>query len=386
MFLSSSDPDVATINRKIESGRLDLQPDFQRGEVWSRQKKQRLIDSIIRGWHVPPVHVISLPGTDRQEVLDGQQRLAAIRDFMKDDFPINGNQEPFNEEIDRLDGLCWSELPDDIQSRIEDFTIRVITISDYEPGEPGELFYRLNQPTNLTSAEQRNAYFGPARSQVKNLVVDMIETGFSTNSIGFSNSRMAYDDVVAKFLIALEYETLSLKLSASVVTSRYRESDGFDDEVMGVAGKSIKALEEFIRGEDSRVKLNKATMFSWLIFISTAIKRSVKKGVVRSYFTEFESMRYGYLPAMADSFPVKALIDIYSDRASSRVADISSVKIRDVVLWLLFYVISDVRADKSTGKLIKHLSLLNPNDLYVSDRCEEIISGFIIESAWGDAL
>ncbi|WP_300427452.1 DUF262 domain-containing protein [uncultured Thalassolituus sp.] len=196
MHLTPSDPDIATLHRKIRQGRLDLQPNFQRGEVWGKAKKQRLIDSIIRGWHIPPIHVIQVPNSDKQEVLDGQQRLAAIRDFLEGEYTINGNLDPVEKHIMELDGLSWDELPDEVAGKIEDFTIRLLTISDYKPGEPGELFYRLNQPTNLTSAEQRNAYFGEARQQVKDLSERMVELGYNREVLGFSNSRMAYDDVI----------------------------------------------------------------------------------------------------------------------------------------------------------------------------------------------
>ena len=57
---------------------MDLQPDFQRGEIWTHQK--RLIDSILMGWRIPPIHVVK-SSEIIDEVLDGQQRLAAIRDF-----------------------------------------------------------------------------------------------------------------------------------------------------------------------------------------------------------------------------------------------------------------------------------------------------------------
>lgn len=211
MHLTPSDPDIATLYRKIRQERLDLQPNFQRGEVWGKAKKQRLIDSILRGWHIPPIHVIQVPSSDKQEVLDGQQRLAAIRDFIEGDFFINGNLEPSELHLTKLDGLFFNDLPQEVISRIEDFTIRILTISDYKPGEPGELFYRLNQPTNLTSAEHRNAYFGEARQQVKDLSEYMIDLGFSSKTLGFSNSRMAYDDVISKFLLTLEFGTLKKK-------------------------------------------------------------------------------------------------------------------------------------------------------------------------------
>src|SRR5437762_11786862 len=98
MRLLPSDPDVETIVSRIQSGDIDLQPDFQRGEVWGRLKKQSLIDSILRDWHVPPIHVIENAKTRKHEVLDGQQRLAAIRDFVDGQFPVNGQIEPRSEE------------------------------------------------------------------------------------------------------------------------------------------------------------------------------------------------------------------------------------------------------------------------------------------------
>src|SRR5207248_1130646 len=37
--------------------RYDI-PDWQRQEVWNREKKQRLIDSILRGWKLPKFYFI----------------------------------------------------------------------------------------------------------------------------------------------------------------------------------------------------------------------------------------------------------------------------------------------------------------------------------------
>jgi hypothetical protein len=37
-------------NHSLRDGSLDLQPDFQRGSVWSRPKQRLLIDSILRSW------------------------------------------------------------------------------------------------------------------------------------------------------------------------------------------------------------------------------------------------------------------------------------------------------------------------------------------------
>ncbi|WP_438464390.1 DUF262 domain-containing protein [Marinomonas sp. PE14-40] len=341
MHLTPSDPDISTLVKKIEKNRLDLQPNFQRGEVWGLQKKQRLIDSILRGWHIPPIHVIQVPNSSKQEVLDGQQRLAAIRDFVDGKFKFNANFEPNNPQFKGIDGLSYDQLDIDTQAKVDDFTIRIITISDYNAGEPGELFYRLNQPTNLTSAEQRNAYFGEARQQVKDLSDLMESLGYSNSTIGFNNSRMAYDDILAKLLLSIEHQTLEKKITATLVTQRYRDSKGFSCESIQIVKNALHVMIDPIDQELGRAKLNKSTLYSWLFFICTAMsEKSIPKDILKSYLIYFESIKSSnkeiIVPAKMTSKTVTSLLAIFNDRASSRVADISSVKLRDIILWSIF--------------------------------------------------
>ena len=49
MKISASDPDIETLVGRIRKNELNLRPDFQRGEVWSEAKRQKLIDTILRG-------------------------------------------------------------------------------------------------------------------------------------------------------------------------------------------------------------------------------------------------------------------------------------------------------------------------------------------------
>ncbi|WP_122669042.1 DUF262 domain-containing protein [Pseudomonas viridiflava] len=394
MHLTPSDPDIATLYRKIRAERLDLQPNFQRGEVWGKGKKQRLVDSVLRGWHIPPIHVIQVPNSERQEVLDGQQRLAAIRDFMQNVFPINGEQEPIEKSILELDGFFWEDLSEEMQGRFEDFTIRVLTISDYKPREPGELFYRLNQPTNLTSAEQRNAYFGEARQQVKNLTDFMEETGFSRELMGFSNSRMAYDDILAKFLLTLESRTLTKKITANTVTSRYRESTGFSNDLIQASMECLESLSNCLANRESPSKLNKATISSWLIFIYRALQLGLDLDTVLEFYSQFEYLRENHeyvvrkdsIPnGMTHSFLVK-IMQIYQDRASSRVADTSSVILRDVILWGMYTSFQPEEIEQNTllSELHAHFYYLNSrHDLGFG---EGSLSKVTRDLRWGDEL
>ena len=65
--------------------RYDI-PDWQREEVWDDAKKRRLIDSILRGWKLPKFYFLKTSEDPEEfEVVDGQQRLAAIFGFFEVD-------------------------------------------------------------------------------------------------------------------------------------------------------------------------------------------------------------------------------------------------------------------------------------------------------------
>lgn len=342
MRLIPSDPDIQTIVNRISDGDINLQPNFQRGEVWSENKKVRLIDSILRQWHVPPIHVVEIMKTGKQDVLDGQQRLVSIRDFVEGGLKINGNIEPLDYEIQKLDGFTYRELPDFWRRKFDKFTIRVYSITDYLPSEPGELFFRLNQPTSLTSAEQRNAFFGPAREQIKELVEMFEGEGLTRRELGFSNSRMAYDDVVARLCVYLEWQKLTDKVTANILADRYRADKGFNDTTILRAQDSIRSFSESIHCLNNHMKFNKATLLSWFIFVSVlnAFPVSMDSRLVGDFIGSFESARANFKKGYtAFEFPYELTYELFSmftDRSSSRVADVSSVLVRDFIIWVFF--------------------------------------------------
>src|SRR3954454_15232232 len=112
MRIETTNESIETLTNRVRFQSLDLQPDFQRGDVWSVAKQQRLVDTILRRWHVPPLHVIRA-GKNFQEVLDGQQRLSAILAFLDDLIPIDGEIEPYDAEVAALHNYRFSDLPPD---------------------------------------------------------------------------------------------------------------------------------------------------------------------------------------------------------------------------------------------------------------------------------
>lgn len=68
-------------------------PDWQRQEVWSPDRKRGLIDSILRGWKLPKFYFQKTHANpDEFDVVDGQQRLSAIWEFMDGELKLSEEQ------------------------------------------------------------------------------------------------------------------------------------------------------------------------------------------------------------------------------------------------------------------------------------------------------
>src|SRR6266478_5707330 len=99
-----------------ETGELVLQPKFQRRDVWSDKARSYLLDTIVRGKPIPKIYlrVEINPRTKRtvREVVDGQQRLRSVLDFLKNGFKIS---KTHNEDHG---GKYFSEIDEDVQDNI----------------------------------------------------------------------------------------------------------------------------------------------------------------------------------------------------------------------------------------------------------------------------
>lgn len=317
------EPDLLTLVSRIDGDEIDLQPDFQRHEVWATPKQRKLIDTILRNWSMPPIHLVEAK-SGVLEVLDGQQRLVAIRDFVHGRIRVDGKVEPNSSDIQSLHGLRYANLPPEVKRAFDRYTVRAFRISDFSPEEPSELFYRLNMPTLLTAGEKRNSLYGESRSQLKNLI-DLFITGNDQEDIGFSNARLAYDDVVARLLYFLHIGNFNTKVNEGSISDTFRRKSGFDPYVVDRAEKSIRSFTE-ARKAVGRVKLNKASLLSWFIFFARGQDSSRKL----EFLGQFSGDPRG------GPFLMQWARALFNDRASGRVTNVSSVFLRDICLWLSF--------------------------------------------------
>lgn len=383
MDLNRSELELESIVRRIVDGELDLQPDFQRGEIWDNRRQQRLIDTILRKWYVPAVHIVQ--SEDGVEiVLDGQQRLAAIRDFFLNKFRVDGYTEPATQEIEKLHGLHFSELPDATRRALNRFALPVVTLKNFSPQEPNELFFRLNQSYNLTPSEKRNALHGPARDQVKTLVATLEAEGLLRRDVvGFSNGRLAFDDIIARTCLAIERGDLTQHINNNVVEAFYRGNKFSDQTVKGVEDAGRRLLELIGAGRE-RIRFNKATLFSWLVFCYWRPRlggQALPPELLASFEADRSALKRGVEGEFFDPRdPILGAVALYDDRASYRVTDVSSVLARDLVLQLYSEHRYGVQSICGSGMLLSKLQR------GFRDDAQHLIFQHLESSEWSEVL
>lgn len=339
MKLEPWEPDLNSLYLRYRDHTLDLQPAFQRGLVWPREKKARLVDTVLRGWRVPPVHLV-VEDDEVLSVLDGQQRLQALFDFLDGKLTI-GDFPPADSEVSTYRGLTFKRLPPAVQRRILSARISTYRLYEFQPDEPYELFFRLNLPTGLTPAEKRNALAGETRSQIRQIVQRAQGYGWNKDLLGFSDGRLAYDDVVARLCAYITRGSIGAPLTARDMENLYRDPDGLSPETIQIAHSSVEFFTYEAKRAAGNHRFNKATLLTWLLVSARAvISRSGPSLTPAIEILEGGRTSVGRgdlgeaLQSLHDPIRTAPLISLYVDRASLRVADVLSVQTRDAVAWL----------------------------------------------------
>jgi len=137
---------------------LLLAPEFQRRRVWSPRGRSYLMDSIVRGMPLPQFFirekVLLREKRTVREVIDGQQRLATILDYLIGKFTILPIHNP------EFAGRRYDELPEATQREILSFPLSVNILEGADDADVLEIFSRLNAYTvPLNRQEKLNAQY-----------------------------------------------------------------------------------------------------------------------------------------------------------------------------------------------------------------------------------
>jgi hypothetical protein len=209
--------------------RYDI-PDWQREKVWVRQKRQRLIDSILRGWRLPKFYFIAVSEEDYL-VEDGQQRLEAIYDFFSNKLSLD------EESAAEFGGAPYRDLPRKTADSFDDFEIQYDVIRDASDEELKDFFQRLQAGVSLNSSEKLNA----VHSKLQKFCKSIAKHRFFTEAVSVLNTRYAHFDIMAK-VATLEVESLDAGLRFEDVKQVFEAQANFSDK-SAVAKRIVSALD-----------------------------------------------------------------------------------------------------------------------------------------------
>lgn len=162
--IGSKDWTVETLVSQMRKGRIDLDPSFQRRNAWLGNRKSKLLESIMLGFPIPQIVLAEKrdnPG--HYFVLDGKQRLLALRQFFVDD--SDGRDAGFDplrlgglevlSELNRKDVSALENDRPDLLAAIENHSIRTVVLSQWNSERLLlSLFLRLNTGSVALSPQE----------------------------------------------------------------------------------------------------------------------------------------------------------------------------------------------------------------------------------------
>lgn len=146
--------------RKVNDGKIVMNPDFQRNEVWTIEQKSQLIESTMLEIPIPAFYM-KKDAQGRLVVVDGLQRTLALQGFLRDSFKLTGLNA-----LNKVNGYTCTEIRNDeklanLITRVEDRQLLFYVISKDTPMSiVYDIFNRINTGgTKLERQEIRNCIF-----------------------------------------------------------------------------------------------------------------------------------------------------------------------------------------------------------------------------------
>ena len=186
-----------------EGGTLELTPKFQRRGVWTLAARSYFIDTLLRMMPVPPIYIRVLQSKDKKhpvrQVVDGQQRVSCVLDFIDGKFRISrAIPGPWAKK-------GFADLADDEKKCIENYSFSTETFQGISDAEVLQIFARLNTySVPLNAQELRNGrFFGLFKQAAYELAGEHLEfwrrhTIFTEQKI----ARMSEAELTSELLIA----------------------------------------------------------------------------------------------------------------------------------------------------------------------------------------
>jgi hypothetical protein len=308
---------------------LEINTDFQRGNVWKPAARTMLIDTILRQYPIPKVYLRTIINVLTQravkEIVDGQQRIRAILDFAEDKFVLTKRAQEFK-------GMRYSDLTDEQKATFLSYPIGVDQLVNAGDEEVLEVFARLNSYTvSLNGAEKRHAKF---QGEFKFAIRDASKrwSGFwkDYNILSTQKRVRMQDDALTAEMIGALLEGVKDGGDPKIWALYTKYDNSFDVATITTFDRVLRYLvenlAEALRGTPMLNPPHLLTLFSALAFILVGIpdgdfKPEEVAGLPRAMFSDLDQVRENLLLLAAlidtDDEPGEPLIPFWKASHSS---------------------------------------------------------------------
>jgi len=152
---------VRSVISQFNEERLIIDPSYQRRKVWLPPDKVRLIETILLDLVMPevffwPAETEPETGNSVTHIVDGQQRITSIVEFINNGFPL-ANKHLLDESIKtRCGNKTFSELNDKDKIKIWDYEVSIVIINrDFDKNSIRQMFSRLNLTNYSLNAQEK---------------------------------------------------------------------------------------------------------------------------------------------------------------------------------------------------------------------------------------
>lgn len=208
------------------SRQLMLDPEYQReGSIWTLERQQLLIDSVLNGLDIPPIYLHQLRPPqfvdDRSvvyAVVDGRQRMEAFVGFADGAFALASDfrlleehlategqfdlGDPAPPMVGRFAGYSYARLKQEGSSlafRFLEYSVPVTVIETEDQAHIEELFFRLNEGVPLTPAEKRTR-----GALLRELVWPLVTDHNIFAAAKFRSRRRSSEDLLLRLLFMVD--------------------------------------------------------------------------------------------------------------------------------------------------------------------------------------
>ncbi len=267
-------------------------PTVQRDLVWSKSQKQLLIDSLLKDFDIPKLYFrdVEENGKKVYYVIDGQQRLFSIFQFLNDEYELPKDEDDYEGEV--IAKKKYSELSSDLQITLTSRELDIVHLVGYSDDEIDETFLRLQNGTALKAAEKRRAIAGSMRDVVKALS----ENDIYDNLCDFKNTHYAYEDSAAKILKSI-MDDGPTSISAQQMSKFYENNSRI--QISDIGPKAVKTTFNFLKKAFKDLTNPHFKMYS-ILDVSTVVKSMLETYDLSKYPKEFGQVYLNFLDLRAN--------------------------------------------------------------------------------------